>query len=233
LTRDLVQIGPDSIPQICEELDRTNEPRMIRRLGFVLRAIGDARAVPALIRSIPKCLQPASSDYGLLVGDKELLKFMQQHDLDRKNGGRNFGFGRPVREIFGALHRLTDQYFQDKTIYSVSRSGDENSAKLQRRLYDQQARVWRDWWEQNWQKYCDDASYQHVNLTLDKPDSDAVSIYDFLTENAKTHGTKTGIVISPAGESGAQFFDLDIWIPDWHPVGRNAFPRKNPQPKMI
>src|SRR4051812_33537739 len=81
LMRELVAIGSKAVPQLCDELDRTTVDRTQRRLAFALRAIGDARAVPALIRSIPKTLQPPSSDYGLIVADAELTAFMQKHDL--------------------------------------------------------------------------------------------------------------------------------------------------------
>ena len=86
LMRELVAVGREAVPQLCDELDRTTENRMLRRLGFALRAIGDPRAVPALIRAIPKTLLPSSSDYGLIVGDKELTDFMQTHDLNQRKG---------------------------------------------------------------------------------------------------------------------------------------------------
>ena len=41
LMRELVAVGRDAVPQLCAELDRTTEDRMLRRLGFALRAIGD------------------------------------------------------------------------------------------------------------------------------------------------------------------------------------------------
>src|SRR5947199_10144844 len=107
LMRELVAVGREAVPQLCAELDRTAEDRMLRRLGFALRAIGDPRAVPALIRAVPKTLLPSSSDYGLIVGDKELTEFMQAHDLNRGKGGTYFGLGRPGREIVGALRGLT------------------------------------------------------------------------------------------------------------------------------
>src|SRR5438876_1921774 len=109
LMRELVAVGREAVPQLCVELDRTTEDRMLRRLGFALRAIGDARAVPALIRALPKTLLPSSSDYGLLVGDKELTLFMQTHDLRKTKGGMYFDLGRPVREIVATLHDLTGQ----------------------------------------------------------------------------------------------------------------------------
>ena len=47
LMQELVAIGPEAVPQICDELDHTTADRSIRRLAFALRAIGDLRAVPA------------------------------------------------------------------------------------------------------------------------------------------------------------------------------------------
>ena len=104
LMRELVTIGPQAVPEVCAELDRTSENRTLRRMGFALRAIGDARAVPALIRAIPRTLLPSSSDYGLIVEDAKLTEFMQKNDLKGSvRGGRYFDFGRPEREILGAL----------------------------------------------------------------------------------------------------------------------------------
>ncbi len=60
--RRIVLIGPEAVPDLVRELDRTSNDMMLRCLGFVLRAIGDQRAIPALIRSIPKTLRPPGSD---------------------------------------------------------------------------------------------------------------------------------------------------------------------------
>ena len=102
LMRELVAIGRDAVPQLCAELDQTTENMMMRRLGFALRAIGDKRATPALIRAIPKSLVPACSDYGLIVKDAALTKFMQTHGLNSRPGGTYFNFGRPVRNNWRA-----------------------------------------------------------------------------------------------------------------------------------
>ncbi len=170
LMRELVAVGTDAVPQLCAELDRTTESGMLRRLGFALRAIGDPRAVPALIRSIPKTLLPSGSDFGLIVGDKELTEFMQTHDLDKRKGGTYFSFGRPVREIFAALHKLTGQDLADAEVFYMSLSEDPRRQVLQRRIYQKQAQRWQTWWEANWQKFTQDAAYQKVNLKLtDEP----------------------------------------------------------------
>ena len=156
LMRELVAIGPAAVPALCNELDATDEQRTIRRLAFALRAIGDPRSVPALIRAIPRTLQPPLSDYGLLVGDKELMKFMQQHDLASLSGKRrlrHFDLGRPVREVFGALEKLTKQNFGEEDLYSVVKSENPKSEEVQRRMYREQADKWQAWWETHWHEF--------------------------------------------------------------------------------
>ena len=112
LMRELVTLGPQAVPEVCAELDRTSVDRALRRLAFALRAIGDARAVPALIRAIPRTLQPSSSDYGLIVADAKLAEFMQKNDLNGRSGGRYFDFGRPEREIFSAPPEAHESKFR-------------------------------------------------------------------------------------------------------------------------
>lgn len=217
LMRELVAVGREAVPQLCAELDRTTEDRMLRRLGFALRAIGDARAVPALIRAIPKTLLPSSSDYGLIVSDKELTDFMQTHDLDKGKGGTYFDLGRPVREIIGALHALTRQDFDDAELFSMSLSEDPRRQVLQRRIYGRQAQRWQAWWEKNWRSFTDDAAYQRVNLNVaDEPLPPASGA---LGPTARLSGEVIGAVLSPAIEEGQHawhFYDLDTgYRPNW------------------
>jgi hypothetical protein len=104
--RRLTQIGKPAVPALIEELDRTTADRPLRSLGFTLRAIGDPRAVPALIRAIPRTLMPPGSDFGLTMDDPDLLAFLRKHDLDKNDRYNGFSFGRAFREITGALHAI-------------------------------------------------------------------------------------------------------------------------------
>ena len=232
LMRELVAVGADAVPQLCAELDRTTESGMLRRLGFALRAIGDPRAVPALIRSIPKTLLPASSDYGLIVGDKELTDFMQNHDLDKGKRGPYFGFDRPVREIFGALHKLTGQDFADAELFFMFLSEDPRRQVLQRRIYQKQAKRWQTWWEVSWQKFTKDAAYQKVNLKLaEEPLPPAPN---GMGKSARTENVTSGAVLSPPTEKGQYvdyFYDLDTgYQPHWpSKIPREAESRKEKQ----
>ena len=142
-------VGRDSVPQLCAELDRTTDNRMLRRLGFALRAIGDARAVPALIRAIPKTLLPSSSDYGLIVGDKELTEFMQTHDLNKGKEGRTSTWEGPCVRFRHAA-RPDRQNFDDPELFSMSLNEDHDG-KSRTAVFTGDRRRWQTWWEANWQ----------------------------------------------------------------------------------
>ena len=133
--RKLAQIGKPAVPALIEELDRTTENRPLRSLGFTLRAIGDPRAVPALIRAIPRTLVPAGSDFGLTTDDPELLAFLQKHDLDKRADGQNFSFGMPYREITGALHSITGQRFNEDELHFINLQGTPKQRWLQAWLF--------------------------------------------------------------------------------------------------
>jgi hypothetical protein len=226
LMRELVAIGPSAVPQISEELDHTTQDRAIRRLAFALRAIGDPRAVPALIRAIPKTLLPPSSDYGLIVSDVKLAEFMQRHDLGDEKG-LYFSFGRPVREVFGTLHKLTGQDFGDDEIFSIHLSEDPRRQVFQRRLYRRQALRWQTWWETHGKKFTREPAYEKVHLiaadeTLPPastlPTHPAPS-HPILRHPARLGDGDVGEVLSPAGEGGryvTYFYDLDTgYEPQW------------------
>jgi beta-lactamase regulating signal transducer with metallopeptidase domain len=216
LMRELWAIGRDAVPQLCAELDRTTEDRTLRRLGFALRAIDDPRAVPALIRALPKTLVPSSSDYGLIVGDHELIEFMQAHDLGQGQGGTYFDLGRPVREIVGALHRLTGQDFEDADLFTMRLSVDPRRQVLERRIYARQAQRWQTWWEAHARKLTTDPAYHKVNLIVHEEPLPPVKP---LGKGARLIGEWQDAVVSPAAEANAYAWnalDLDTgYRPRW------------------
>jgi beta-lactamase regulating signal transducer with metallopeptidase domain/5-hydroxyisourate hydrolase-like protein (transthyretin family) len=219
LMRELVAVGREAVPQLCAELDRTTEERLLRRLGFALRAIGDARAVPALIRAIPKTLLPSSSDYGLIVADTELTTFMQTHDLDKGKRATYFSLGRPVREIIGALHGLTGKNFDDAEVFSMHLSEDPRRQVLQRRIYGRQAQRWQAWWETNWRTFTNDGAFQKVNLKVTDKPLPPDPAPQALGKTARVSGEVTGAVLSPAiqeGQHAWHLYDLDTgYRPNW------------------
>ena len=211
LIKDLVDIGREAVPILCRELDETDEQRMMRRLGFALRAINDPRAVPALIRAIPKTLQPAMSDYGLIVGDAELLKFMQQHDLDADRQGRHFGFGRPIREIFAALNKITGHQLAEQELHNVHRSKDRRTLYRQQQQYQAVAESWRDWWESHYQDFGVDAKYGKVDLQPLPPlDLSSLPTGLRLSENAQIDRSSSGQTLAPIGDQNGNRYFLDV-----------------------
>ncbi len=220
LMRELVAIGRDAVPELCAELDRTTADRTLRRLAFAARAIGDPRAVPALIRAIPNTLVPPSSDYGLIVADAALAAFMQKNGL--RGGpvrGVHFDFGRPVREVFGALEKLTGQNFDDSEVFGLHRSSDPRRQWYQRRLLTQQAQRWQTWWEEHWREFTDNAAYERVNLKIGGEPLPPPTSSPTLSPNARLDDGVHGAVLSPAIQEGQYteyFYDLDTGAnPKW------------------
>ncbi len=211
LMQELVDIGSDAVPLLCRELDETSEQRMIRRLGFALRAINDPRAVPALIRAIPKTLQPSMSDYGLIVGDAQLLKFMQQHDLDAENRGRHFGFARPVREVFAALNKITGQRLGENELFNIHRAKDQRTLYRQQQQYQAVAENWRDWWEKHFPEFGVDQSLGTVNLSPLPPlDLSSLPTGRQLGNNAQIDRSIKGQTLSPIEDKQGRHYFLDL-----------------------
>jgi hypothetical protein len=171
-----------------------------------LRAIGDPRAVPALIRALPKTLLPSSSDYGLIVSDKELMAFMQTHDLDQGKG-EHFGLGRPEREIIGALHDLTGQNFEDAELFSMSLSEDPRRQILQRRVYRRQASAGRRGGEELAEPHRR-GRVSKVNLNVaDEPLPALEALEDGPTQRRNERGSS--LSGDPGRAARLAFFDLD------------------------
>ena len=162
---------------------------------------------------------PACSDYGLTVDDAVLSEFMQTHHLNRRKGGAHFDFGRPVREIIGALHKLTGLDLDDANLFQMHLSDDPRRQVLQRRIYTRQAQRWQEWWETNWQTLTKDAAYQKVNLPVTKelvqPQPSTMKV----SKSAQIGDQTSGAVISPPIEKGQYVwhaYDLDTgFVPQW------------------
>lgn len=152
--RELILIGPDALPELVRELETTSRHETLRALGFTLRGIGDARAVPYLIRAIPKTLQPPRSDCGVAVSDPELLAFMLQFDRS-PDEQRHFSYGRPVNEILDALQTLTGHVeppggAEQDQLRRIFLRGTEAERAEQRKPFEARQEAWQKWWSENW-----------------------------------------------------------------------------------
>jgi len=162
--RDLIQLGPKAVPELIAELDTTDDELMLRCLGFVLRGIGDKRAIPALIRALPKTCVTARSDFGYIAKDPKLLAFMQKHDKDNERNGTHYAFGRAVNEVRVTLQKLTGVKHGEDEIVHVFLQGTPRQQFLQRSLYQCCAERWARWWETHWKEHVADERYARVNL---------------------------------------------------------------------
>ncbi|MEJ7595071.1 MAG: M56 family metallopeptidase, partial [Planctomycetaceae bacterium] len=106
-THELVNIGEPALAPLLNELDQTDRDETLRALGFVLHAMNDPRAVPALIRAIPKTLRPPGSGCGVSIRDPQLYQFMKQHDGSRDPNDDSITINCPVNEILDAMQHLT------------------------------------------------------------------------------------------------------------------------------
>jgi hypothetical protein len=207
--KELIELGQDAVPDMIAELDATDSDPMLRNLGFAARAIGDKRLVPALIRALPRTLRKPGSDMGLHSNDKDLFAFMQKHDLDEKDNDRHYGFGRPVREIGGALQKLTGAKHDEEQIYGVFLQGGPHQQQMQKLLYRRCADRWAAWWEGNWQQHVSDKKYALVGL----PNSDLVTGQQFPQgPTVKMGGHSSGHTAEADGDPTARyevFYDLD------------------------
>ena len=101
---------------------------------------------------------------GLNANDAELAKFMQKHDLDERDEKQDFGFGRPVREIIGALKKLTGHSFDDEELFHIFIDGTVRQKQMKEDLFYRHAEKWAGWWEKNAADHVKDAAYAKVNL---------------------------------------------------------------------
>lgn len=221
LMQELVSIGKPAVLPLCREFEATDQERMMRRLAFALRAIGDPRAVPTLIRVLPKMLQPPMSDYGLIVANNELAAFMRKHGMDSgRDRGQYFSFSRPVRETHGALNKLTKRAVDGSELFGMSRASDLRALARQEKYYHDTATEWARWWEANWENFDVDATFSQVSLPAYRPRD--LSDYPTglkLTKNATVDGGSSGAVLSPIGDPDREasfFLDLDTGSgPSW------------------
>jgi RNA polymerase sigma factor (sigma-70 family) len=169
--RELATIGKAAVPELVAELDRADRDATIRSLAFSLRAIGDRRAVPALIRAIPKALRPAGSDCGVNIADHDLFMFMlaNQNYPDKRPEATFVACGRPVNEILSALERLTNHseppgVGERDPLRHVFLGGTPDEQAQQRALFVERQKLWEMWWSKHWQEFVTQEELQSVEL---------------------------------------------------------------------
>jgi RNA polymerase sigma factor (sigma-70 family) len=141
--RTLVQIGPPAVPELVAELDRTSNDNTLRAMGFTLRAIGDPRACPALIRAIPRT-RVLSGEFGFALDDKDLAAFMRKYEISSVND--YIRYTSAVHEISAALESITHRKATEPWTVRANLVSDADLRLAQKR--DEAAsREWQQWWE--------------------------------------------------------------------------------------
>jgi hypothetical protein len=151
--QSLAQIGRPAVPELVAELDRTTSDRTLRALAFTLRAIGDPRACPALIRAINKT-PPRSNDDGIQVDDPSAAQFMHSYELD--HDARLINYGRAVREICAALETIT-KHNEGKPSAIDARSDSAAELAKEKRLHEAMTTRWQSWWNAHHEEVVTDA----------------------------------------------------------------------------
>ncbi|MCP4449907.1 MAG: hypothetical protein GY809_00480 [Planctomycetes bacterium] len=152
----LIKMGLPAVEPVGVALKRSNDPWVQSRLAFVLRAINEPQAVPALIDGLERCAY--GTDSGAVETDgTELAEFLKQYQMYLSEA--ELRMGRPVREITLALERLTCHteghehfFFHDakgKRLDYAARGRTPETMDRQRELRRTVAKNWRQWWQQN------------------------------------------------------------------------------------
>jgi hypothetical protein len=172
--RKLIEMGPQAVPELVAELDATDDYYMQSSCAFALRGIGDRRAVPGLIRALPKaCIAGGGSDMFFIAKDVELVAFIQKHDCNSnrdEQGNKKYPdktryfFGQPITEIGASLEKLTGQIHGEKELMGIKLLGTPRQQHRQRLLYQQCAERWAKWWDAHTKDYTHEKEYWLVKL---------------------------------------------------------------------
>jgi beta-lactamase regulating signal transducer with metallopeptidase domain len=223
--KDIVDFGPAAVPELLEELDATEDPWILQLLGFVLRAIDDRRAVPALIRAIPRTLpspEPEKHSFTaeewqmyrhpatkimLTATDPALRAFAQGNQLEYyieesrdQDRQRRYTFDSPAREICGAITKLTGAHNGEEELLAVERyhitSPDQLRARQQ--LFQRVANNWSEWWQQH-------QNDPVVALAVSPAEIEAIQAVVHRGGTVKRDGTKPGSPVTRVSFHGEKF----------------------------
>jgi hypothetical protein len=193
------------------EATPAEDRRMLRTIPFLLRGIGDKRAIPALIRAIPRCYGNDGSDMGYRCEDPELLAFLQLHDNSDRDDRDGYNYGRPLNEVFRTLQRWTGvKHDWNQLAFVSAHEGTERQEQIGQKLFQENALRWARWWEEHWSEHVDDADYSKVNLPAFESQEPIVIRLD-RTKPLKRANGRSGLIAQPVynAQSERTFCDLD------------------------
>jgi hypothetical protein len=217
--RAIIELGPEAVPELITFLDQTprKDRRMMRSIPYLLRGIGDKRAIPALIRAIPRCFGRGESDFGMAAKDEELGGFMARNNNGLRKRpisafpSKSYDYGRPIREVSGTLVQWTGVTNGWEEINFVF-ADDSTPQQLWRkqRAYHRCAERWATWWGEHWKEHVEDPAYAEVRLvpfTAEQVPDVHVNPSAALVESSSVGN----LIIEPFQQKKARhaFYDLD------------------------
>ncbi|QDT86366.1 hypothetical protein [Gimesia chilikensis] len=136
---------------------------------------------------------------------------MQEHDLSPKHSDNEYGFGRPAREIFGALGSLIGQNFGDQQLFHIflNESDFSSQKRAKAELFHQVAARWARWWQKHRWEFTDDPAFLKVNLPplpAPAPADSVSSSAPLMTESGTSNSVLQSLRSAPGG---LVFYDLD------------------------
>jgi hypothetical protein len=168
------------VPALVAELNRATSDGYQRLLIMSLRLIKDPRAVPALIRAVPR-VALVSSDFGFEVQDEALQKWLSERSWDGKLASQQLRmrpdgkprtlsfFNRAITELVGALEAITG-HSEGHAPITAGPSGmirdDEATRAGANAPRAQFARRWQTWWDENREKLVTDADMKSLDAAL-------------------------------------------------------------------
>ncbi|GMU22495.1 MAG: hypothetical protein AMXMBFR13_25810 [Phycisphaerae bacterium] len=213
--RELIRIGRPAVPRLAVELYRTDNSMVHRAVSIVLRAIGDARAVPALIHALAKA-GTGGSDCSVKTEAADLHVFMQEHQIDpwARSMTEGFGVGREVQEMIATLERLTSHCEGHTTFWSYDEEGrrprqstplvDERVRAMRMEVADR----WQNWWEANQSGLLDDQQRAWVDEIWPR------LIAPYRVDAAKQKRTMTLTLLDESTGRPLPEVDIRVWAFD-------------------
>lgn len=213
--RELIQLGPKAVPQICDALDHASDGGNIAILAFSLRAIGDLRAAPALIRALPKTNRWSSPYFS--PSEPELKAFFEKYYLpSEQRTSFNSDINEAKTEILAGWRQLTGENWDAVVIEKLMPKHDPRRRALLQRLFNEEALRWAKWWDTNGHRLVDDPAYAKANLVVNDV---VIPPFEPLRPEFKAyHDSRT--VLAPPDQSDRQgqdgkkwptLLDIDTW----------------------
>jgi RNA polymerase sigma factor (sigma-70 family) len=205
--KEVTAIGKPAVPALVAELNTATRDGHQRLLIMALRIIKDPRAVPALFRAIPR-VSLVSSDYGIIVTDQELRRWLDDHYWNGPlvpTPGRDgkppetSNFNRGITECIAALEAITGHSEGHAPMSAIRGIVQDDEPTRARALAPRQQFLtrWQTWWEENRGKFVTDADMNSMKLAL--YDGDIVNAVGE-TLQAKIFPTGPNVRLSAAKE---------------------------------